>query len=109
MVTQTFENATELYSSQFVCCLSTSDGKKYTAGLVQNSASGRSTKYVRAAVTQSVAGRQASNNTVPRLTERHFLRKVEPKTGKSKSHMSVVCSKNGKKIKPQCTAAKYMM
>ena len=34
MVTQTFPKATELYSSQFVCCLSTSDGKKYTAALI---------------------------------------------------------------------------
>ena len=42
MVPQTFQKAIELYSSQFVCCLSTSDGKKYTAALVQNSASGRS-------------------------------------------------------------------
>jgi len=42
MVPQTFQKVTELYSSQFVCCLLTSDGKKYTAALVQNSASGRS-------------------------------------------------------------------
>ena len=33
-VPQTFQKATELYSSQFVCCLSTSDGKKDTAALV---------------------------------------------------------------------------
>ena len=31
---QNFQKATELYSSQFVFCLSTSDGKKYTAALV---------------------------------------------------------------------------
>jgi len=31
MVSQVFQKATELYISQFVCCLSTSDGKKYTA------------------------------------------------------------------------------
>jgi len=31
MVTQTFQKATELYSSQFVCCLSTSDWKKHTS------------------------------------------------------------------------------
>jgi len=37
------------------------------------------TKYVRAAETRSVPGREASDNTVPRLTERHFLRKVAPK------------------------------
>ena len=42
MVIQTFQKAIELYSSQFICCLSTSDGKKYTAALVQNSASERS-------------------------------------------------------------------
>jgi len=29
-----YQKATELYSSQFVCCLSTSDWKKYTAALV---------------------------------------------------------------------------
>ena len=34
MVPQTFQKATELSSSQFVCCLSISDGKKYTAALV---------------------------------------------------------------------------
>jgi len=34
MVPQTFQKATELYSSQVICCLSTSDGKKYTAALV---------------------------------------------------------------------------
>ena len=42
MVPQTFQQATELYSSQFVCCLSTSDGNTYTAALALNSASGRS-------------------------------------------------------------------
>jgi hypothetical protein len=42
MELQTFQKAIELYSSQFVCCLSTSDRKKYTAALVQNSASERS-------------------------------------------------------------------
>jgi len=42
------------------------------------------TKYARAVETQSVPGRQASDNTVPRLTERHFLRRVAPKTKKSK-------------------------
>ena len=44
MVTKNFQKATELYSSQFVCCLSTSDGKKYTVALVSNSASGRSVR-----------------------------------------------------------------
>jgi len=34
MVPQTFQKATEIYSSQFVFCLSTSDGKKYTAALI---------------------------------------------------------------------------
>jgi len=42
------------------------------------------TIYARAAETRSVLGQQASDNTVPQLTERHFLRKVEPKTEKSK-------------------------
>jgi len=55
-------------------------------------------KYVCAAKTQSVPGRQASDNTVPWLTERHFLRKVAPKTEKSKpQRRCVVCSKHGKK------------
>jgi len=42
------------------------------------------TKYVHAEETRNVPGRQVSKNTVPRLTERHFLRKVAPKTEKSK-------------------------
>jgi len=56
------------------------------------------TKYARAVETQSVPGRQASDNTVPQLTERYFLRKVAPKTEKSKPQRKyVVCSKHGKK------------
>ena len=55
------------------------------------------TKYARAAETRSVLGRQASNNTIPQLTERHFLRKVAPRTEKSKpQRRCVVCSKHGK-------------
>ena len=55
-------------------------------------------KYVRAAETQNVPGRQASDNTVPRLTEGHFLRKVAPKAEKSKpQRRCVVCSKHRKK------------
>jgi len=51
-------------------------------------------KYARAAETRSVPGRQTSKNTVPQLTERHFLRKVAPKTEKSKpQRRCVVCSK----------------
>ena len=42
------------------------------------------TKYACAEETLSVQGRQASDNTFPRLTERHFLRKVAPKTEKLK-------------------------
>ena len=42
MVPQTFQKAIELYSSQFVWCLSTNEKKKYTVALVQKSASGRS-------------------------------------------------------------------
>ena len=42
MVPQTFRKVTKLYSSQFVCCLLISDGKKYTAALAYNSATGRS-------------------------------------------------------------------
>ena len=56
------------------------------------------TKYVCAAEMRSVPGRQASNNTVPQLTERYFLRKVTPKTEKSEpQRRCVVCSKHGKK------------
>ena len=56
------------------------------------------TKYARAAEIRSISGRQASDNTVPRLTERHFLRNVAPKTEKSKlQRKCVVCSKHGKK------------
>jgi len=66
------------------------------------------TKYARA-TEMSVLGRQASNNTVPRLTERHFLRKVALKTEKSKPQTKcVVCSKYRKK-EDKCTAAKYVM
>ena len=49
------------------------------------------TKYAHAAVKQSVPGRQASDNTFPRLTERHFLRKVAPKTEKIKTSEEVCC------------------
>ena len=42
IVPQTFQKATELHSSQFICWLSSSNGKKYTAALILNSASGRS-------------------------------------------------------------------
>jgi hypothetical protein len=56
------------------------------------------TKYARAASEQCVPGRHASDNTVPRFTERHFLRKVAPKTEKSKpQRRCVVCSKHEKK------------
>jgi len=56
------------------------------------------TKYAHAAETQSVPGRQASDNTVPWLTERHFLGKVAPKTENSKpQRRCVVCSKHRKK------------
>jgi hypothetical protein len=56
------------------------------------------TKYARAAETRIIPRRQASNNTVSRLTERHFLRKVAPKSDKSKPQsMCVLCSKHGKK------------
>jgi len=56
------------------------------------------TKYACAADMRSVPGRQASNNTVPQLTERHFLKKVAHKTEKSKpQRRCVVCSKHGRK------------
>ena len=54
--------------------------------------------YAHAAETRSVPGWQASDNTVPQLTERHFLKKVSPKTEKSKpQRRCVVCSKHRKK------------
>ena len=54
-------------------------------------------KYVCAAETWSVPERKASDNTVPRLTERHFRRKVAPKIEKSKPQRKcVVYSKHGK-------------
>jgi hypothetical protein len=50
------------------------------------------TKYARAAGERNVPGQHASDNTIPRLTERHFLRKVAPKTEKSKpKRRCVVC------------------
>ena len=56
------------------------------------------TKYACAAEMWRVPGQKASDNTVPRLTERHFLRKVAPKIEKSKPQRKcVVCSKHGKK------------
>jgi len=55
-------------------------------------------KYPCAAEMRSALGRKASDNTVPRLTERYFLRKLTPKTEKSKpQRRCVVCSKHGKK------------
>ena len=57
------------------------------------------TKYARAAEKLIVPGRQASDNTVPRLTERHFLRKMALRTEKSKpQRRCVVCSKHGRKL-----------
>jgi len=55
-------------------------------------------KHVRAAEMRGVPGWQASDNTVPWLTEKHFLRKVAPKTEKSKpQRRCVMCSRHGKK------------
>ena len=54
------------------------------------------TKYACAGGTQTAPGQKASDNTVPWLTERHFLKKVAPKTKKSKpQRRCVVCSKHG--------------
>jgi hypothetical protein len=41
-------------------------------------------KYAHAADKRHVPGGHASNNTIPRLTERHFLKKLATKTEKSK-------------------------
>jgi len=49
-------------------------------------------KYVCAGEMRSAPGRKASNDTVPQLPERHFLRNVAPKTEKSKpQRRCVVC------------------
>ena len=66
-------------------------------------------KYAPAAETQSVPGRQASDNTVPRLTERHFLRKWHPKLKNRNLRGGVLCAQSMGKRKLQCTAAKYVM
>ena len=66
------------------------------------------TKYACAAETQSVSGRQASDNTVPRLTERHFLRKVAPKTEKPNLRGGVLWAQTTEERKLQCTATKYV-
>ena len=59
---------------------------------------GSFTKYSLVVETQSVPGQQASDNTVTRWTERHFLGKVAPKTENPKPRRRcVVCSKHGKK------------
>jgi len=56
------------------------------------------TKYAHAAEKWAAPGRKASHNTFPRLTERYFLKKVAPKTEKSKpQRRCVVCSTHGKK------------
>jgi len=53
-------------------------------------------KYAHAAGKQHVQGGHASGNTIPRLTERHFLRKVATKTEKSKPQTRcIMCSKLG--------------
>ena len=56
-------------------------------------------KYARPAhiETQIVPGRQASDRTVPQLTERHFLRNVAPKTEKSKPQRRCGCAQSIKK------------
>ena len=72
-------------------------------------AEGLFTKYERAAGRRSVAGRQASDNTVPRLTERHFLRKWHPKLKNRNLRGGVLCAQSMGKRKLQCTAAKYVM
>ena len=54
-------------------------------------------KYARVGEGSS-QGRHSSDNTVSRLRERHFIRKVTPKTEKSKpQRRCVVCTKHGKK------------
>jgi hypothetical protein len=42
-------------------------------------------------------GRNASDNTIPRLTERNFLRKVQPTGKKESDHRGFMCTKHGKR------------
>jgi len=86
--------------SSFVVYLQVTGGNiqqlSYRIQLVE----GLFTKYARPAERRSVRvpGQQASDNTLPSLTERYFMRKVAPKTEISKpQRRCVVCSKNGKK------------
>ena len=99
MVPQTFQKATELYSSQFVYCLSTSDGKKlpqfsYRIQLVE----GLFTKYARVAEMQSVPGDRHWT-----VTQFHgwlkdiFWEKWHPKLKNQNLREVCVCPKHGKK------------
>jgi len=111
MVPQTFQKATELYSSQFVCCLSTSDWKKYTAALVWNLASGRSVYRICAccgdAECTGATGIRQHNSTADWKT---FSEKSGAQNWKIKTSEEVCCVfKERKKRKLQCTAAKYVM
>jgi len=56
-------------------------------------------KYVCAAEMRSVSVRQASDNTVPQLTERHFLRKLAPKTENQNLRGGVLCAQSMEKRK----------
>ena len=67
------------------------------------------TKYACAGGTQIAPGQKASNNTVPRLTERHFLRKVASKLKNQNLREGMLCAQSMEKRKLQCTAAKYVM
>jgi len=67
------------------------------------------TKYAHVAETQGVSGRQASDNTVPRLTDGHFWEKWHPKLKNQNLTEGVLCAQSMEKRKPQCTAAKYVM
>jgi hypothetical protein len=54
-------------------------------------------KYA-SAIEQKVPGRHPSDNTVPRLTERHFISKLPPRPTKSSpQRRCVVCAKRGKR------------
>ena len=64
---------------------------------------------MRAAETRSVSEQQASDNTVPRLTERRFLINWHPKPKNQNLSGGVLCAQSTEKKKLQCTAAKYVM
>jgi hypothetical protein len=48
------------------------------------------------AIEHQEPGQHSSGNTVPRLTERHFISKIPPTASKSRRQRCVVCQKRGR-------------